>query len=206
MSWTPKCQYSPIQCVCVEGWQMTIEPHQSLSLWFGSPKGPHESELMLIRMRSPEGPCSLIQYWYERDPLEVDVWRIAEEADIVNSTEVPSDECPGQRFSSSFTWWVGTLFSHIYMCWQCNFFTYHIGDSFLDSGQWPADVVKIKRSVHDIWDFKLASLGWGLHFEIHVALYDPKINIGYLPAYRTINQCIGWSAVLKVLTFCSQRC
>jgi len=30
-----------------------------------------------------------------RDPLEVDVWRVAREADIVNSTEIPSDECPG---------------------------------------------------------------------------------------------------------------
>ena len=39
--------------------------------------------------------------WFKsssRDPLEVDVWRIAREADIVNSTEIPSDECPGQRF------------------------------------------------------------------------------------------------------------
>jgi len=30
-----------------------------------------------------------------RDPWEIDVWRIAQEADIVNSTEVPSEECPG---------------------------------------------------------------------------------------------------------------
>jgi hypothetical protein len=30
-----------------------------------------------------------------RDPVEWDVWRIAREADLVNTTEIPSDECPG---------------------------------------------------------------------------------------------------------------
>ena len=63
----------------------------------------------------------------------MDVWRIAEEADIVNSTEVPSDECPGQRFSSSFTWWVH--YFHIFICVD-NVTSLHI---ILETVSWTVD-------------------------------------------------------------------
>ena len=117
--------------------------------------------------------------------MEVDVWRIAQEADLVNSTEVPSEECPGQRFKSPLSHFVGTIFSVGQICWKF----------FVDSSQ----LMLLKLNAILLTFVTLNWLGW-----VENPLWDSSQNIywGWVVGtpHCTNSQCSGWSAVSNALS------